>query len=80
MDMFPLQITDAITRRQGKTLVVPITTTSDGSGTTVIIGPNGSGKTTFLKLLHGTTRMNEGTLIWAFDTTTASQKQAFEFQ
>ena len=80
INMFPLTVQDAISRRRGKTLVGPIDLTLDGVGTCVILGPNGAGKTTLLRLLHGTARLNAGTIRWACDTKTARQHQSFVFQ
>ncbi|MEL6585401.1 MAG: ATP-binding cassette domain-containing protein [Pseudomonadota bacterium] len=78
--LFPLTVDAAETRRRGKTLVGPVSLTFDGSGTVVILGPNGSGKTSLLRLLHGTARLNAGRIDWACPTEDARARQAFVFQ
>lgn len=79
-DLFPLRVRGAVTRRRGKVLVGPVDLDLDGAGTCVLIGPNGSGKTSLLRLLHGTARMQAGEMHWACDTEAARQAQAFVFQ
>ncbi|AXI45600.1 sulfate ABC transporter ATP-binding protein [Sulfitobacter sp. SK012] len=78
--LFPLKIRGAQTSRRGKVLVGPIDLDLDGAGVTVVIGPNGSGKTTMLRLLHGTARLTGGTIEWACGTQEARHHQAFVFQ
>lgn len=78
--VFPLQVTDAVTRRRGKVLVGPVSMQLNGAGAAVIVGPNGSGKTTLLRLLHGTARLHEGSIIWQVSTTEARAVQSFVFQ
>ena len=79
-ELFPLKITAAETSRRGKVLVGPIDLALEGSGATVVMGPNGSGKTTFLRLLHGTARLTGGTINWACGTAEARPHLAFVFQ
>lgn len=79
-DLFPLVVKAAQTARRGKVLVGPVDLTLDGAGATVVIGPNGSGKTSLLRLLHGTARLTGGTIRWACDTDAARHHQAFVFQ
>lgn len=78
--LFPLVVNGAVARRRGKTLVGPLDLRIEGAGATVIVGPNGSGKTTLLNLLHGTARLNEGTVEWQGATSTARAAQSFVFQ
>ncbi|MEM8691311.1 MAG: ATP-binding cassette domain-containing protein [Pseudomonadota bacterium] len=78
--LFPLQVHEAVTRRHGKTLVGPVSMTLDGRGVCVIIGPNGSGKTSFLRLLHGTARLHSGSILWSCSTEEARRRQSFVFQ
>lgn len=78
--LFPLQARGAQTSRRGQLLVGPVDLDLDGQGTCVVIGPNGSGKTSLLRLLHGTARLTGGTLRWACPTDQARQAQAFVFQ
>ncbi len=79
-DLFPLKVRGAQTSRRGKVLVGPIDLDLEGAGVTVVLGPNGSGKTTFLRLLHGTARLMRGSIEWACDTPQARSHQAFVFQ
>lgn len=79
-DLFPLKVEKAISKRQGKTLIGPVSLTMDGQGTCVVIGPNGSGKTSLLRMLHGIARLNSGAITWACSKTDAFNAQAFVFQ
>ncbi len=78
--MFPLEVTGAQVRRRGKILVGPVDLTLRASGVTVVIGPNGSGKTSLLKMLHGILRLHRGSVRWACGTIEAQSRQAFVFQ
>ncbi len=78
--LFPLRVQGALTRRRGKVLVGPVDLELDGQGICVILGPNGSGKTSLLRMLHGIARLHDGTIDWACDTKTARNAQAFVFQ
>jgi len=79
-ELLPLKVKGAISRRRGRVLVGPIDLTLEEPGVTVVIGPNGSGKTSLLAMLHGTARMNKGSIEWACDIETARAAQAFVFQ
>ncbi|EBA13964.1 ATP-binding cassette domain-containing protein [Roseobacter sp. CCS2] len=78
--VFPLQVTGAETRRRGKVLVGPVSLHLAGVGATVVIGPNGSGKTSLLGLLHGTARLHAGTIAWQLPMDQARAVQSFVFQ
>lgn len=78
--LFPLQVTNAVTRRRGKTLVGPISLRLDGGTTLAVIGPNGAGKTSLLRLLHGTARLSAGRIDWACPIEQARAAQSFVFQ
>ncbi|MCV6585361.1 MAG: ATP-binding cassette domain-containing protein [Marinibacterium sp.] len=78
--LFPLTVTDAETRRRGKVLVGPVSMTLQPGGTTVVIGPNGSGKTSLLRLLNGAARISAGQIRWACSQAEARAEQAFVFQ
>lgn len=78
--LFPVEIKAATLQRRGKTLVGPISLNLEGQGTTIVIGPNGSGKTSFLRMLHGIARLGNGSISWACPEIEARSKQAFVFQ
>ena len=78
--IFPLAVEAAVVRKRGVRLLGPIDLSLTGEGLTVVIGPNGSGKTTFLRLLHGLERPREGAVRWAAPTSEARTRQAFVFQ
>ena len=78
--LFPLIVRGAKTSRRGKVLVGPIDLELGGDGATVVIGPNGSGKTSLLSLLHGTARLTGGEIRWAVPLEEARHHQAFVFQ
>ena len=59
-NLFPLIVRGAMTRRHGKVLAGPVDLDLGEEGITVILGPNGSGKTSLLRLLHGTARLHAG--------------------
>lgn len=80
IEMFPLVAKGAATSRRGKVLVGPLDLTLGPEGTTVVIGPNGSGKTSLLRLLHGAARLTKGDISWACSTQEARHYQAFVFQ
>lgn len=51
-------------RRGGRAILGPLTLTLGAQGLTIVMGPNGSGKTTFLRALHGLERIGRGRMIW----------------
>ena len=79
-DIFPVTMSGALTSRQGVALVGPIDLTLDGRGICMVIGPNGSGKTSLLRLLHGAARLTRGQITWACPAPEARRQQAFVFQ
>ena len=78
--MMPLVVEKAQVRCRGKVLIGPVNFTLQTSGLTVVMGPNGSGKTSLLRMLHGVVRLADGTVSWTCDKTSARAKQAFVFQ
>ena len=80
MNLFPLMVRAAQTTRRGKTLVGPVDLDLGGAGATVVMGPNGSGKTSLLRLLHGAARLTGGSITWACPEEEARRQQAFVFQ
>lgn len=79
-DIFPVTMSGAMTSRRGAVLVGPVDLTLDGQGICMVIGPNGSGKTSLLRLLHGAARLTRGRITWACPTPEAFRQQAFVFQ
>ena len=51
-------------RRGGKRILGPLTLTLAATGLTVIMGPNGCGKTSLLRALHGLERISAGAVHW----------------
>ncbi|AUR00162.1 ATP-binding cassette domain-containing protein [Phaeobacter sp. HS012] len=78
--LFPLVVEAAQVRRRGKTLIGPVDLRLDGQGTTIVIGPNGSGKTSLLKMLHGILRLGQGRITWGCAMAESQRRQAFVFQ
>jgi tungstate transport system ATP-binding protein len=60
-------------------LVGPVDLTLEAGGITVVIGPNGSGKTSLLRMMHGLQRA-EGHVRWALPEAEAQRRQAYVFQ
>ncbi len=79
-DLFPMTMAGAQTARRGRVLVGPVDLTLEGQGVTAIMGPNGSGKTSLLRLMHGTARLTAGAINWSCALDTARQQQSFVFQ
>lgn len=80
VSVLPMRARGAVGRRGGATLVGPVDLTLDGTGTTVVLGPNGSGKTSLLRLLHGIARLSAGRIDWACPLAEARRRQTFVFQ
>lgn len=81
MALFPLVLKNAVVRVRGNHLLGPVSSTIAGDGISIVLGPNGSGKTTFLKLLHGLERCREGRIEWGkMQRDTAVQCQSYVFQ
>lgn len=78
--LFPLIVTDATVKKRGKTIVGPVNVRLEQKGLTIVLGPNGSGKTTFLRLLHGLEKPKKGSVSWSVPHDEAVQSQAFVFQ
>jgi tungstate transport system ATP-binding protein len=79
VSVLPLTLADARLVRRGRTLVGPIDLELPEGGTTVVIGPNGSGKTSLLRMMHGL-QPARGIVRWALSDIEARQRQAYVFQ
>lgn len=78
--ILPLRLEAAELRRGGKRLVGPVDLEIGADGLTIVIGPNGSGKTSLLRLMHGLDRAAGGAVIWAAPEERARTRQAYVFQ
>lgn len=78
--LFPMTLQGALTRRGGTVLVGPLDLSLTRAESLVVIGPNGSGKTSLLRLIHGAARLHGGRIDWACPTDQARRQQAFVFQ
>ncbi|MFK7761742.1 MAG: ATP-binding cassette domain-containing protein [Roseobacter sp.] len=78
--ILPLTLEDVVVKRRGKRLLGPINMTLATQGVTMILGPNGSGKTTFLKIMHGVERISAGRVRWAAPDAEAQHHQGYVFQ
>jgi len=67
-------------RRGGKRILGPLTLTLAATGLSVIMGPNGSGKTSLLRALHGLERISAGAVHWPGGTGSPPPRQALVFQ
>ena len=78
--ILPLAIKNAVVKKRGKTIVGPVTIKVGVKGFTIVLGPNGSGKTSLLRLMHGMERPGNGTVTWQCEDAEARTRQAFVFQ
>ena len=78
--MFPLITENLVVKFEGKHILGPIDLKIDKGDIAVLLGPNGSGKTSLLKALHGILKLKMGTLKWSCLKTESIGKQMFVFQ
>lgn len=78
--MFPLITENLVVKFEGKHILGPIDLKIDKGDIAVILGPNGSGKTSLLKALHGILKPKAGTVRWSCLETESIRKQMFVFQ
>jgi len=78
--ILPLTLNAVELRRGGRTILGPVTLTLGGEGITMVIGPNGSGKTSLLRAMHGLERVSRGRLTWQGAPDRVRLAQAFVFQ
>lgn len=80
MSLLPLTLSGATARRRGRVLVGPVDLTLGSGGVTAVIGPNGSGKTSLLRMMHGLQHLSEGRVEWSVPEALARARQAYVFQ
>ena len=78
--ILPVVLKDAKVIRNGKCLVGPLNLTLGAEGMTIVMGPNGSGKTSMLRLMHGLERISAGTITWSGSEAEVRARQSFVFQ
>jgi tungstate transport system ATP-binding protein len=78
--ILPLTLRDVELRRGGRRILGPLSLTVSGAGITVLMGPNGSGKTSLLRVMHGLERITRGTVDWQGGAQDVRARQAFVFQ
>ncbi len=78
--ILPLTLDRVELRRGGKRILGPVSLTLDGDGITIVLGPNGSGKTSLLRTMHGLERVNSGDVRWNGEPDRVLARQAFVFQ
>lgn len=79
MSALPLTLTAARLTRRGRRLVGPVDLTVPAGGVTVVIGPNGSGKTSLLRMMHGL-QPARGLIRWSLPDAEARRRQSYVFQ
>ena len=80
MSLLPLRLEGAVLRRRGRVLVGPVDLVLGAEGVTAVIGPNGSGKTSLLRLMHGLQAPAGGRVAWGLPDAEARARQAYVFQ
>ncbi|MEM8751155.1 MAG: ATP-binding cassette domain-containing protein [Pseudomonadota bacterium] len=78
--ILPVMLDKATVRKRGAVILDGISLQLNPDGFTIVMGPNGCGKTTLLRLLHGLERARSGTVQWSGSEDDARMRQAFVFQ
>ncbi|MCV2864534.1 ATP-binding cassette domain-containing protein [Albidovulum sediminicola] len=78
--ILPLVVDGVVLRRRGRRILGPVSLTIEAGGITVLMGPNGSGKTSLLRAMHGLERLNDGAVRWQAPLDETRARQAFVFQ
>lgn len=78
--ILPLVLNDACVHKKGLQIVGPLNMQLQGRGCSIVMGPNGSGKTTFLRLMHGLEMASQGQVIWNGNRRDVYPRQSFVFQ
>jgi tungstate transport system ATP-binding protein len=78
--ILPLELNAVQITRRGRRILGPVSLTIAGGGVTIVLGPNGSGKTSLLRAMHGLERVGPGSVRWHRPVAEARTRQAFVFQ
>lgn len=78
--ILPLEVRDVVLKRRGRRILGPVSLTLEGEGFTIVMGPNGSGKTSLLRAMHGLERLSGGSIRWSAPIEETRARQAFVFQ
>jgi tungstate transport system ATP-binding protein len=78
--ILPLMMQNIEVRRAGRAILGPLDPMVETGGALVVLGPNGSGRSTLLRVCHGITRANAGSAAWSALRSEADLAQAFVFQ
>ena len=76
----PIEFHEVTYAHGGVSALAQVSVRIEAGAPTVLIGPNGSGKTTFLRLAMGLLSPTSGHLLWAGLAPSPSTRQAFVFQ
>lgn len=76
----PLVLERVSLRARGTQLLDNVSLRISPGAPTVVVGPNGSGKTSLLRLCMGLARASEGHLSWGGREASAPERRAFVFQ
>lgn len=77
--MFPLRIADLRFKPNGRAVLDGLDLELSGEGISVILGPNGTGKTLLLRLLAGLLPADGGTILWG-GAAQPAERMAMVFQ
>lgn len=62
--MFPIRLRAAAFRPQGRTVLSAVDLDLDGEGISVVLGPNGVGKSVLLRMVAGLQGLDSGSIAW----------------
>ena len=62
--MFPIELSGVAFRPQGRNVLDGLDLRLDGEGISIVLGPNGVGKTVLLRMIAGLLPVREGRLAW----------------
>ena len=79
MSILPLQLKQAFYVVNNTTLLRDLSLSLSAGAITVVLGANGAGKSSFLKLCHGLVQPSQGQVLWA-GKDNPKRRQAFVFQ